>query len=237
MPLTEEQIEHYYREGYVLVPALVGRAQVEATLTAIPADAQDNGRWQAQVFDHTNPDLNAPIHRLLVEPEVYGAAAQIFGQPARVYYGMLAIVPARGGHGLPWHQDNQYTHLWGGALNVFIALSEVTPDKAGLWIAPRSHLLGVQPSITNADTAPGHRETTYQPENALALPTMLPGDACIFDRYTLHRSLQNQTDTHRYAYAAQYQAENTRPAATGKRDPLRMLATELHERWQAQALL
>lgn len=236
MALTEEQLEHYFREGYVLAPGLVPRAAVEAVLRHAPTEVNDRGRWQPLVFEHAAPLKHGPAHRLLVEPSVVEVVEQVFAALARVWYGMLAIVPARGGHGLPWHQDNQYTQLIGSALNVFIALSEVTPEKAGLWVAPRSHRLGTQPARRNETTAPGHREAE-EPGNGIPLPAMQPGDACIFDRQTLHRSLQNHTDAHRYAYAAQYLAENTRLAETGKKDPLRMLAADLRDQWQAAGFL
>ncbi len=60
---------------------------------------------------------------------------------------------------------------------------------------------------------------------------MKAGDVCIFDRSFYHRTLQNHTDEHRYAYAAQYQADNARRAATGAKDPLKLRVTELREIW------
>jgi hypothetical protein len=33
-----------------------------------------------------------------------------------------------------------YSHILGGALNCFVALDKITPDKATLWVAPKSHL-------------------------------------------------------------------------------------------------
>lgn len=47
-----------------------------------------------------------------------------------------------------------------------------------------------------------------------------------------HRSLRNETNEHRYAYAAQYMAEYSRLAKTGEKDPLRMQATALRQRWE-----
>jgi len=230
MALTEEQIEHYYREGYILVPGLIPLASVQAVLDVVPREVRGSG-WQSRTFVHADPDKDAPIHRLLVEPSVVSAVESIFAAPSRVFYGMLAVVPAQGGTGLPWHQDNQYTHLLGGALNVFIALSGITPDKANLWVAPRSHLLGRLPSRDSDLYGGGYREAVTSPENGMPLPTLQPGDACIFDRYLLHRSLRNETDEDRYAYAAQYQSENTRVADTGKKDPMRMLTRDLRQRW------
>ncbi|HEY3332062.1 MAG TPA: phytanoyl-CoA dioxygenase family protein [Capsulimonadaceae bacterium] len=236
MVLTEEQIEHYYREGYVVIPGLVPETEVDAVLAAFPSGNTGGSGWSATVFDHANPLIDQPIHRLLVEPHVVGAARDIFESEPRVYYGMLALVPANGGNGLPWHQDNQYTHILFSALNVFIALGDITPDKAGLWIAPRTHRAGVQASKQNTDTAPGHREAAVEPENGEPLGPMRKGDVAVFDRSTYHRSLRNNTDTPRYAYAAQFQSDTARQAIDGKKDPTRMRAIELAKTWSDAGL-
>jgi ectoine hydroxylase-related dioxygenase (phytanoyl-CoA dioxygenase family) len=237
MALNEAQIAHFYREGYVLVPGLVPISAVEAILEAAPKDIATDDRWRARIFEHAEPEKDAALHRLLVEPSVTEAVRAIFAASPRVYYGMVAVVRARGGQGLPWHQDNQYTPLLGGALNVFIALSEITPEKAILWVAPRSHLGGIQPSQPNETTAPGHREAVVAPENGIPLPTMQPGDVCIFDRCTYHRSLQNDTDEDRYAYAAQYVSESAREARTGEKNPKWILASDLRELWRQRGLI
>src|SRR3954447_24416685 len=183
MPPTDEQIEHFYREGYLLLPGLVSPSRARAVLEAAPGDLQTDGRWRALVFNHDDPRQDAPVHQLLVEPAVVEAVEALFAGPARVWYGMFAVVPASGGHGLPWHQDNQYTRLLGPALNVFIALCPISEENAGLWVAPRSHPAGGRRAGRNDTAAPGHREALEDPENGMPLPPMQPGDACIFDRH------------------------------------------------------
>ena len=225
--LTEEQIAHYWREGYVLVRGLVPRATINTLMQRAQQETPTGLSWTPRIFDHDNPTKDADIHTLLSEPHLVAAVAELLGTEPRVYYVMLAIVPANGGNGLPWHQDNMYTQILGGALNAFVALSEITPEKANLWVAPQSHRLGTLPSNKNETTAKGHREAAFEPENALQLPTLHPGDVCIFDRNTLHRSLKNETDTHRYAYAAQYQSEHARQASDGSKDPRRLTVSAL----------
>jgi ectoine hydroxylase-related dioxygenase (phytanoyl-CoA dioxygenase family) len=228
-PLSEEQIETYYREGYVIVENLVPGSAVDAVV----AEAKKNlytpgGGWAAQIFEHDAPEKDAALHGLLVEPGVVGAVEQIFEAPARVFYGMLAVVPANGGKGLEWHQDNMYSTILGRALNVFIALCDITPDKANLWVAPRSHLNGVRESIVKD----GHR-VAPPPANGMPLPTLTKGSVCIFDRNTLHHSKRNETNEDRYAYAAQYMEEKARAAyLQGKKDPRPMLAADLRTRWK-----
>lgn len=219
--LTDDEIEQYFREGYLLKRNLVPQSVVEA-VRAIGETTKitEGGGWTPKIFDRENPTSEPELHAILRHPSVVATAGQLLGTPPLIYYGMLAIVPAHGGNGLPWHQDNMYSHIYGGALNIFVALSEITPEMANLWVAPGSHKLGTQPSKRNETTAKGHREALVEPENALLLPTLQPGDTCIFTRDTLHRSLTNTTDQNRYAYAAQFCATNARYTETGKRPPL-----------------
>lgn len=227
--LSEEMVQHYFREGYVLVRQLVPSALASEVASVAKGYLKDNISWQPTTFLHDNPRQDADLHRLLREPAVYETASQLLGSPARVYYGMLAIVRAGGGYGLPWHQDNMYSNILGGALNIFIALGDITADMANLHISPRSHLSGVQASTAaKSEIARGHREAVKDPENDTCLPDLKAGDACIFDRNLLHRSLRNTTDKHRFAYAAQYQADHAREADTGRLDPIRMRAVDLH---------
>jgi len=226
-PLSDLQVEEYYREGYIVVENLVPETVVDSVVEEarkFPVTA--GGGWHASIFDHANPMANPVLHQLLVEPHIVGAVEQIFEAPARVYYGMLAVVPAQGGKGLEWHQDNMYNVILGRALNVFVALCDITRDKAILWVAPKSHLMGVKES----QAVDGHR-VAAAPENGMPLPTLKKGSAVIFDRSTLHHSKRNETDTDRYAYAAQYQEANARRGATGQKDPSRMLVTTLREIW------
>lgn len=227
-PLTEEQISHYFREGYVLVPGLAPASIIQSVRKAGEKHKRDNAEWGAICFDHDNPLKDSDVHQLLYEPIIYDAAAQLLGSPARILYGMLAVVAPGGGHGLPWHQDNMYSHFLGGALNLFIAVADITQDMANLWVAPRSHLNGVRPSGKNTTTAPGHLELQGgDPPGGICLPNIKAGDVCIFDRYCLHRSLQNTTNRPRYAYAAQYHSDHARLADTGARDPRNLRAMDL----------
>lgn len=227
-PLSEAQIERFYIDGYIVAEKLVPPAAIDAVLKeAITVPVSAGGNWTPKTFKPDEPLQEAALHRLLIEPSLVAAVEQIFEAPARVYYGMLAIVPAHGGTGLAWHQDNQYDFVSGRALNAFIALCDITPDKAILWVAPGSHLKGVVESTT----PDGHHHAAA-PANGVALPTLRKGDACLFDRTTLHHSKQNHTSEHRYAYAAQYQEANARSVKQGgKKDPRKMLVSELRALW------
>jgi ectoine hydroxylase-related dioxygenase (phytanoyl-CoA dioxygenase family) len=227
-PLSENQITEFYREGYIIAEQLVPHEAIDKILAeACKIPIQVGGHWTPKVFNHDDPSVDAALHHLLVEPAIVAATEQLFEAPARVLYGMLAVVPAKGGKGLEWHQDNMYEVVLGRALNCFIALCDITPDKAILWVAPKSHLKGIQES----EIVDGHRKG-LEPKNGMPLPGMKKGDVCIFDRTTLHHSKKNLTDEHRYAYAAQYHEEKARFGITGERDFRKMLVSDLRDFWQ-----
>lgn len=234
IPLSEEQIENYYTSGYIVAEGLVPPEVCDAVVEeANKFSYQAGGNWTPKIFDPKNPLQDVALHRLLIEPALVGATEQIFEAPARFYYGMLAVVPAHGGKGLEWHQDNMYDFVSGRALNTFVALCDITPDMAILWVAPGSQTRGVAASvITN-----GHHHAA-EPENALQLPGLSKGDVCIFDRNTLHHSKRNTTHRHRYAYAAQFQEANARKVRLGgKKELEKPLIAELRRMWMEQGLV
>ena len=114
-------------------------------------------------------------------------------------------------------------------LNIHIALAETPPEHGVLWVGRRSHLSGVLPNRENDSFAKGHREALSPPIDPVQMTTMFPGDALIFDRECLHKSSVNSTDGPRFAYAAQFMAEDTRLASTGERVPGKLLATDLQQ--------
>ena len=234
--LSAAQVSQFYREGYLVVPSLVSHDVVDKVLEeARKVSLVEGGGWTPKIFDHLKPEQDPRLHHLLIEPAIVNVVEQLFEAQTRVYYGMLAIVPPKGGKGLPWHQDNQYNQILGNALNVFVALDDITSEMAILWVAPGSHKLGVQPSKTNTTTAAGHREAVIEPENGVQLPGLNKGDVCIFDRSTYHRTLTNTTDMPRYAYAAQFMADYSRMAESGEKDPSKMLVSELKRIWDLRS--
>jgi ectoine hydroxylase-related dioxygenase (phytanoyl-CoA dioxygenase family) len=235
-PLTEDQIVEFYREGYIVVKQLVPHDVIDSVVAeaqTVPTDP--DGSWTPKCFQFDKPLEDVALHQCLVEPNIINAVEQLFETQARVFFGMLAIVRAKGGRGLPWHQDNQYGPILGRSLNTFVALCDITPDKAILWVAPRTHLMGVQPSKP-ADK--GHHEAVVEPAGGMPLPGMKKGDVCIFDRSTYHRSLKNETDENRYAYAAQYSDINARQSdgrhiTISKENPAqKILAWDLHKMFE-----
>lgn len=213
--LTEDMIEQFYREGYFYARGFITPEQVAAINKENRdfANTNSSGEWKSKSIIHVETERECYPNTVsfLTAPEVIRVFESILGNEVKLWMGMYAVVPPRG-EGLKWHQDNQYTHILGHMLNGFIALDYISQQNAGLWIAPRSHLLGRQ---KNLNTEPGHKQAA-EPENGIPCEPMSSGDAVIFHRETLHHSKENHTGAPRRAYAFQVASANCRYAESGK---------------------
>ena len=205
--LGEEAIEQFYREGYFLAPQFLTQDAVNRMNEDYAAEVEKLGGstdWRALPFQES-------AQKELYADRITEMMGRLLGGEVELWLGMYAVVMP-GAEGLAWHQDNQYTHILGHMCNAFVALDEITPENAGLWLAPRSHLLGRQP---NLNTGKGHRRAA-DPDNPVAIERMQPGDAVIFHRELLHHSKTNQSEQPRRAFAFQVSSANCRFAETGK---------------------
>ena len=205
--ITEADMEAFYREGYFLARRFLPPSSVELINRSYDEQVKalaDRKEWQGLVMSEAaQAELDTPRIRACME--------QLLGGSTTFWHGMYAVVMP-GGRGLDWHQDNQYTHILGHMCNAFVALDRISTENAGLWIAPRSHLLGRLP---NLNTEEGHKRAA-EPENAIPGPVLEPGDALVFHRELLHHSKENTTSKPRRAFAFQVSNANCRFAESGK---------------------
>lgn len=216
--LTEQMVENFYKEGYFYAPGLITQETVDALNNEHQAFANEsnNGEWKSNTFSHFQKHGKQfpETANMLRNAKIVEILESILGDRVRLWMGMYAVVPPHG-QGLEWHQDNQYTHILGHMLNGFIALDTITQENAGLWLAPRSHLLGRLANLNENVEGKGHRRAA-EPANGQPCTPMAPGDAVFFHRETLHHSKKNHTDQPRRAFAFQASSNTCRYAQTGK---------------------
>jgi ectoine hydroxylase-related dioxygenase (phytanoyl-CoA dioxygenase family) len=204
--ITEEHIEAFYREGIFMAPSFLSQNSVDKMNAAYDDEIlklEGEKEWKNLPFAE---EIQEELHNQRITEMM----ESLLGGPAQLWLGMYAVVMP-GGKGLDWHQDNQYTHILGHMCNVFVALDDIDVNKAGLWIAPRTHLLGRQPNLNND----GPHRRAADPDNPIPVEPMKKGDAVIFHRELLHHSKTNHTDTPRRAFAFQVSSANCRFAETG----------------------
>ncbi len=165
MRLTPDQLAQYHRDGFLLLPAVFSRAEVDAALDHLaplleqrcPENYREKGSdvvRSAQAL-HKRDDF---FDRLLRDPRLVGPATQILGDDQ--FYAQQVKVNAKEaftGEQWQWHYDFAHHHHEDGsphpqALNVHVFLDDVTEHNGPLVFIPGSHLEGPPPTRLDTTT-------------------------------------------------------------------------------------
>ncbi|GGD11919.1 phytanoyl-CoA dioxygenase family protein [Aquisalinus flavus] len=215
--LSENEIQKYKDDGYLVLPEFIDRARIDALVDEIYAALHhETGLSRAELGIATsNADrlrqTQAYLRGSLLDELINGegtksVASQLIGGPAVPYNPFTAYKGCSGGQ-FDFHQDNNYTRHEPalGSINIWVALTDMTPENGCLRVEPQSHKKGVLGSIDAGDNV--HRKLAHDPDHYEAL-SMRAGDAVAFTRLTVHGSGPNTTDTPRIAYALQYHRDD-----------------------------
>ena len=231
--LSEEQIEQYHEDGYLVVPDLLRQDEVDAFLTH--EDDPNTQELRNGLLTHlTDPQW----FYLATHPNVSGVAGRLSeGMPRIVQTMYLDKEPAEkdedlGGAGVSLHQDTHYLPNEPNTLMAcWIALSDKDPDNGGLCIVPGSHKGALRE--TELSTSPEH--ASWQTEHTMRAPdgrewketlhsfhvlgvedddlvklSVPRGSGVFFSSLTIHGSYANRSHTRpRLAFAVHYVKDGT----------------------------
>ena len=155
MRLTDEEMDEYNKNGFILLPGLFSPDEVDALRTELPAIAERNsparvvekdGRIVRSVYG--SHKTNKVFGRLTRHPRILVPAMQILNSDLYVYQFKLNIKAAFHGDLWEWHQDYVFWHHEDGmprpdVTNVSIFLDEVTEFNGPLFFIPNSHSQGM----------------------------------------------------------------------------------------------
>jgi 2-oxoglutarate-dependent dioxygenase len=206
--LAEQDITRYREEGYLLLPGLLGGQDAAALYDEVLAIMDAIGLPLTKLRQTTEYLAGSRLDAFVNSPRLLALAAQLMEGPSTLYMPFTAVKSARGGGRFHFHQDNQYTRFDGPGLNLWTALSPMTPDTGCLQVIPRSHLQGTLESELSGD-GDQHKKITWEPTDFLPL-VMRPGDCVAFSRLTVHGSGANTAETPRVAYAVQFHRNDVR---------------------------
>jgi ectoine hydroxylase-related dioxygenase (phytanoyl-CoA dioxygenase family) len=165
--LTDEQVASYHREGYVAVPRVLDRAQVDA-LRRVTESFVERSRGVAKsdaVFDldprHTsaapvlrrikNPADNDPLYRWVAfESPIPDIVTELLGPSIRFHHSKLNMKGSLLGAAVEVHQDAAfYPHSNDDVLAVGLLLDDATAENGAMAVLPGSHR---GPIYTHYDT-------------------------------------------------------------------------------------
>lgn len=154
MFLSQDQLDHYQQQGYLVVESYFSRAELEilqAELSLIFAERSERTVWEKSgavrsVFaSHVNNGLFGSYIRLprLVEP-----AKQILGSDVYIHQFKINAKIALEGEQWEWHQDFLYWHKEDSmpeprVLTAVLFVEEVNDFNGPMLIIPGSHLDGM----------------------------------------------------------------------------------------------
>jgi 2-oxoglutarate-dependent dioxygenase len=209
------ELKIYKSQGFLVVPGLLDPKVVDELRNEVLQNVRlacgSKGSKLAQTGQYVKDSL---LDHFINSPEALSIVEQLLGGPSTLYMPFSAVKTANGGGQFHFHQDNQYTHLDGPALNMWVALNDMTPENGCLGICPGSHKSGTLQSEESPDKD-GHRTITYDVSEFLPL-RMRAGDAVIFNRLTVHGSGHNLTNQDRVAYALQYHRNDVKARFVGE---------------------
>lgn len=230
--LTQEQIDFYHCEGYLVLPSLTTPEeliQVRAIYDRLFAERA--GRAEGNQFDlagadeedhqATLPQILGPsryapeLNNFLFKVNAMVIAEQLLGGECTA--GEHAILkPARYGSATPWHQDEAYWNpdLEYNSLSVWMPLQDATVESGCMQFVPRSHLGGIiahQP-INNDPRVHGLEAVSFDEREIVPCP-IPAGAATVHHCRTLHYAGPNLTDEPRRAYIQVF-GRPTKPSDT-----------------------
>lgn len=253
MKLSQDQIERFQRDGFLVLPALFSPEEVEVIRAPLPAlFAEDNpaniiekesGEVRTAMGLHLRDEVFAKLvrHPRLLEPALQILKEDVYPQQVKVN-----VKAAFTGEVWQWHYDFATHHGEDGApaplaLNLHIFLDDVTEFNGPLYFIPGSHKYGPAPATLDITTTSyplwvvdRERVAALTEEAGLFAATGPAGTALIFCDTLVHASPSNLSPYDRHIYSlivnpvSNAQTKQQRPDYKHHRDytPLRPLSDD-----------
>jgi ectoine hydroxylase-related dioxygenase (phytanoyl-CoA dioxygenase family) len=232
--LTQEQIDHYQRDGVLIYRDLLSQDEVQSLVAEIgravealgsSTVAKNDGYGSS---DHRKTDtyydavflqkvnlwkVNDAIRRIFLGPELGKMVATLAGiDGVRVWHDQtLQKMPWA--NPTAWHLDNPYWSFYSrNAISIWIALDEATTENGCMYYLPGTHKTAEFERNVPISPSIGKLFTTY-PEWSTIEPivgTMKPGDCGFHNGLTAHGAGANMTPGYRRAMTCAYMPEGSR---------------------------
>lgn len=227
--VSEEQIQRYKTEGFLVIERAFDLGEVRGTLEGL-LDLIDGKRpdfrnlqFEARAkgtIESLPPERKQDYVRKLMgfvnyddrlaalaeHPRLTALLSRIIGEPnLNMFQDMALLKPPGVGREKPWHQDKAFFNLKieSPVVGVWIALDEATPENGCMRVIPGSHLEGPVVHFVRRDWQ--ICDSDVQTEREVAVP-LRPGGCLLFDGLMQHGTPANRTSTRRRAVQLHYTA-------------------------------
>lgn len=234
-PLTPEQVEQYRREGYLVVPRVLGTPDLEhidAVIHELTDQALATGDY-ADVLELEpepvggrrvprriyNPyDQHPAFRNLAADPRLLDRIESLIGPDINLQHSKLNMKPARVGSVVEWHQDLAYfPHTNDDLVTTLIYLDDATEENGCLQVLPRHHKQFFRHETEDGYFAGMITEEVGDGRFGRPVPLPAPAGSVIFMHCVLpHSSLPNRSAHPRRTLIFEYRAEDSFPLWFGE---------------------
>ena len=233
--LSDNQIESYRREGYLVLPGFFGAdelASVDRAMREVTETALASGDWsdvlelESELHDGRQVprriyepfDKHETFRRIGSEPRLLDCLEALIGPNIAHQYSKINMKPARVGSVVKWHQDMAYYPSTNDdVVAVLIYVDDATEENGCLQVLPRHHTHffdhtgadGQFAGMVTEDLSGGR----FGRSVSLAAPA---GSAILLHGITPHSSLPNLSDQPRRTLIYGFQAADCYPIYFGE---------------------
>ena len=210
--LSQEQIQFYNENGYLLVKGVFSaeeaaafRAEGHALINRLYQTEDVDATWggarqitevQTKLLHcHDVQFYSAMFSKLIVDDRLTDAASDLMGSPnIQLHHTKMFIKPPEKGSPFPMHQDQPFfPHDHDTMMAAIIHFDNAPEEKGCVRVVPGSHKLGPIPTADDGNHLPLE---DYPVESATACPAEA-GDVLFFSYLTIHGSGVNTSNEER----------------------------------------
>jgi chlorinating enzyme len=222
--LSQEQVEHYFREGYTIPTGPIFpeekyqrlKQHFERKLAALPSDQ----RPEAMDVPHfTDPAL---FEWLFVD-EILDLVEPIIGPDIALFSSHFICKQKGNGKRVPWHEDSSYWKTMLPAsmevVTVWFAIDPSRRENGCMQVIPRTHNTGKKgfsdydPVDATRNIFPTEVTKTQRDETRAVAIELEPNHASLHDARIIHGSEPNLSHLRRCGYTMRYMSTQTRLSA------------------------
>jgi ectoine hydroxylase-related dioxygenase (phytanoyl-CoA dioxygenase family) len=225
--VAKEQIENFRRDGYVVLPHVASKEEIEAWRPAI-LEARNRHGQEVVPLDQRDTygkaflkginlwACDTQVKQFVTSPRFARIAADLMGVDAVRIYHDQALIKEPGGGITPWHQDQHYWPLdTGNTVTMWMPLVDVIAEMGSMRFACGSHREGYLGDAPIGDASEVRfesfiREHGFRVEQVGALEG---GDASFHYGWTLHGAPANSTNRTREVMTVIWFADGARVTA------------------------
>lgn len=219
--LSQEQVDHYFQQGYLVVRNLLTEKQLcdckeairffkeKASITDKDLEFSNEGLLERVRFPSQKHEAFA---RLIKAENLLDCLEDLLGDSIRyVPQDKLNCKPARGGAAIRWHQDwAHFPHTNGSVLTACVLFDDATKENGCLQVIPESHKGPLYSHHANGQFVGLISDPEFKPCNIKYLEAPA-GSVTIHHARTVHGSAKNLSESNRVTSCFVYTAMDAWP--------------------------